>query len=190
MDNSIRIIAGKWRRRRLPVITQAGLRPSTDRTRETLFSWLAPWLDGANCLDLFAGTGALAFEALSRGAANVTMVDSSAAVVKSLHEVAKILDAESVTEIVRADAQVWLTTSDTRFDIVFVDPPFAQGSTGSVLQRLLQHSRVGPDAVVYVEGSVSDPQTEPGADWRVIRERRTRRLRYYLATPNLNNNKA
>lgn len=175
---SVRIIGGAWRGRRLPV-PEAGVRPSADRVRETLFNWLAPRLAGARCLDLFAGTGVLGFEALSRGAREVLLVDRDPAVVARLEETRRLLAAERA-EILRYDARAWLATAPaTPYDIVFVDPPFADDLAAEVL-ALLARGWVAGDGVVYVEAPAA-PTLPRG--WTVLREGRTRQVVYRLVAP-------
>jgi len=129
-QGSIRIIAGEWRGRKLPVIDVDGLRPTSDRIRETLFNWLMPYLSGSRCLDLFAGTGALGFEAASRGAHNVDFVESHRQVSQALSENIKLLEANAIVHNMAANA--FLTRSATEsFDLVFVDPPFAENMVQS-----------------------------------------------------------
>jgi len=125
----LRIIAGRWRGRRLTVPALPGLRPTPDRVRETLFNWLGPRVEGARCLDLFAGTGALGFEAASRGAAQVVMVEQASRAVAQLRSHAAALLAD-VVEVVDREALSWLGGRFRRFDIVFLDPPFGRGLVG------------------------------------------------------------
>src|SRR6185436_13738294 len=121
----VRIIAGEYRGRRIPVAQKADLRPTPDRVRETLFNWLGQWLDGLACLDLFAGSGALGFEAASRGAARVVMVESDGETCKTLQDFRALVGANAV-EVVRGDALEYLARSPAHFDVVFLDPPFRQ----------------------------------------------------------------
>ena len=118
----VRIIAGKWRGRRLKVPDIKDLRPTPDRVRETVFNWLAPILPGAHCLDLFAGSGVLGFEALSRGAASVTLVDQSPEIVALLQEELKTFGADNAT-VYRATVPQQLHFPSQVFDVVFLDPP-------------------------------------------------------------------
>ena len=121
----VRIIAGQWRGRKLDVLDSPGLRPTPDRLRETLFNWLQQEIGAARCLDLFAGSGALGFEALSRGASEVVMVESNPALVERLNDSAESLNSEHHV-IQRADAMSWLKQAKRGFDIIFLDPPFGQ----------------------------------------------------------------
>jgi len=121
----LRIIGGTWRRRLLPVIDQPGLRPTSDRVRETLFNWLQVDIPAANCLDLFAGSGALGFEAASRGAKQVTMIEQSAPACQVLKKNIQTLQAPQIT-CYQADALQWLLGNKQIFNIVFVDPPYSR----------------------------------------------------------------
>ena len=143
----LRIVGGEWRGRRLSVLDQPGLRPTPDRVRETLFNWLAPLIKGAWCLDLFAGTGALGFEAASRGADRVVMIEKLANVVRVLHENRLLLDARQI-EVIHADASPWLAGQAEPFNLVFLDPPFAEDLLGPSCaaprpRRLAREGRTG-----------------------------------------------
>jgi 16S rRNA (guanine(966)-N(2))-methyltransferase RsmD len=144
----VRIVGGDWKRTPLPVIDAPGLRPTPDRVRETLFNWLGQRLDGWSCLDLYAGTGALGFEAASRGAARVVCVERDARAVAALRDAKAKLSADAV-EVVQGDAFAWLAQSRDRFDLVFLDPPFDGAELARVLPRLA--AVLAPDAAVYVE---------------------------------------
>lgn len=172
--NRVRIIAGKWRSRLVRFAPAAQLRPTPDRVRETLFNWLGQRLDGLACLDLFAGSGALGFEAASRGAARVVMVERDRHVVRSLRESARSLGAESV-EIVEDDALRFVAATLERFDVAFVDPPYASDLAERILQRL--PARLNALARVYVE---SAGPLELGAPWKRLHEDRAGAVRYAL----------
>jgi 16S rRNA (guanine966-N2)-methyltransferase len=147
----IRIIGGRWRSRRLAVTASSGLRPTPDRVRETLFNWLAPYIVGARCLDLFAGTGALCLEALSRGAAQVGMVERSPEALRQLRANVEILGAAGA-EVMGRDALDYLLESPRQFDIVFLDPPFAEA--GEMIRQCSERLAQGwirSDGLVYVE---------------------------------------
>jgi 16S rRNA (guanine966-N2)-methyltransferase len=177
-SGSVRIIGGEWRGRRLPVPAH-GVRPSADRVRETLFNWLNPRLRGARCLDLFAGTGVLGFEALSRGAREVLLIDRDPAVITHLQETCARLAAERA-EILRYDAVAWLAAAPAApYDIVFVDPPFEAGVVDEVL-ALLARGWVAVDGVVYVEAPAA-PVLPAG--WIVLRQGHTRQLVFSLLAP-------
>ncbi|HEX4780194.1 MAG TPA: 16S rRNA (guanine(966)-N(2))-methyltransferase RsmD [Usitatibacter sp.] len=171
--NRVRIIGGRWRSRVLRFPPAAQLRPTPDRVRETLFNWLGQRLDGLACLDLFAGSGALGFEALSRGASRVVMVEKDRAVAAALRESARLLEADP--QILVRDAIDWLGEGGERFDVAFVDPPYASDLAGRALASLA--GRLSPGARVYVE---SDRRLDPPEGWRALREDRAGAVRYAL----------
>ena len=172
--NRVRIIAGQWRSRVIHFPAANELRPTPDRVRETLFNWLGQRLDGLACVDLFAGSGALGFEALSRGAARVVMIERDRRVAAALRETARALDAQGA-EVVEGDALAWLERGGERFDVAFVDPPYASALAPAALSRL--PARLAPGARVYVEAS--EPIV-PGEPWRLLREDRAGAVRYAL----------
>ena len=146
--NRVRIIGGRYRRRLLDFPDADGLRPTPDRVRETLFNWLGQDLPGWRCLDLFAGSGALGFEAASRGAGRVTLVEREREAAAALERNRALLGAEAV-RVVRADALAWLAANREPYDLVFLDPPFASGLAGQLLPMLVAH--LAPGGQVYVE---------------------------------------
>lgn len=151
----IRIISGKWRGRKLPVIQSDGLRPTTDRTKETLFNWLMQDVAGADCLDLFAGSGSLGLEALSRHAKSVTLVEKQKGIVQSLDKIKGLLQAsDSELSIVNQDAVNWLTQCRNKFNLVFIDPPFKKNLLQPVIERLLQHNLLHDGALLYIEHEI------------------------------------
>ena len=169
-QGSVRIIAGEWRGRKLPVLDKPGLRPTGDRMRETLFNWLQGYISGARVLDVFAGTGALGFEALSRGAACATFIEKDPHLVTKLREINAMLQANA--NIHNADALQWLAqNSARRFDVVFVDPPFADGLHATVLGLLEPMTQAG--TLLYMEAPIRETITIPGS-WRVLKEAKTR----------------
>jgi 16S rRNA (guanine966-N2)-methyltransferase len=170
----LRIIAGDWRGRRIAVPSRPGLRPTPDRVRETLFNWLGQWLDGRACLDLFAGSGALGFEAASRRAARVVMVENDRAVFAALEKTRSTLGAERV-ELVFGDALASLKSLQGRFDVVFLDPPFRQNVLPGVLQAL--PARLAPRARAYVE---AERPVHPQAPWVELRGARAGQVSYQL----------
>lgn len=175
----LRIIGGRWRGRRISLPAQAGIRPTGDRIRETLFNWLAPIIAGARCLDLFAGSGALGLEALSRGAGETVFVERESAVADQLEQTLEKLDCRGAT-VVRSDALQFLRGAPTPFDIVFVDPPFGKMDLGN-LCTLLERGWLSREARIFVETSRSDrlPELPPG--WTVAREKTAGQVRFALA---------
>ena len=174
--NRVRIIGGRWRSRILRFPPASQIRPTPDRVRETLFNWLGQRLDGLSCLDLFAGSGALGFEALSRGAASVVMVEKDRAVAAALRESARLLEAQP--HIVVRDAMDYLAAVAGRFDVAFVDPPYASGLAERAMRAL--GPRLNPGARVYAE---SDKPLAAPEGWRVLREDHAGAVRYALYEP-------
>jgi 16S rRNA (guanine966-N2)-methyltransferase len=180
-SGELRIIGGRYRGRRLPVPSEPGLRPTSDRVRETLFNWLQPLIDGARCLDLFAGSGALGFEAASRGAREVVMVERVAGVARVLRNNAGVLGAAEV-RVEQADALRWLVGTTPRpFDVVFLDPPFALGLLGSACDLLAGRGWLAPDARVYLETSAHVGLPELPLGWHLVRDKAAGQVRYALA---------
>jgi len=174
----VRIIGGRWRGTRLPVADAPGLRPSTDRVRETLFNWLQPKLSGARVLDLFAGSGALGLEALSRGAGEALLVECDPKLVENLHAVIERLQAGDEAHVLRVDALKLLQAPlHGRFDVVFVDPPFDAGLWSPMLELLPPW--LADDAWLYLEAPLAAGPS-PGLGWIPHREGRTREVRYAL----------
>ena len=172
-SGSIRIVAGHWRGRKIPVINADGLRPTGDRMRESVFNWLQFDIPGRRCLDLFAGSGALGLEAASRGAASVTLVESSEAAVAQLRSTLDTLDAPQSVSLYAGTAQAFLASHVATFDIVFIDPPFDKRLHLDML-RLLIESGLPTDALVYVEipnrqRDIIDPMLPT---WELIKEKR------------------
>ncbi|MDP3539165.1 MAG: 16S rRNA (guanine(966)-N(2))-methyltransferase RsmD [Azonexus sp.] len=173
--NSVRIIGGQYRRRVLKFPESEGLRPTPDRVRETLFNWLGQDLDGWKCLDLFAGSGALGFEAASRGAARVVMIEQSSHVLAALFANAEMLQNPREVEIIRADAIQYLASSSTKFDLIFLDPPYKKGWIPR-LEPLLP-GVLNEDAAIYVE---AEHQIESLGDWRTERHGKAGEVHFHL----------
>lgn len=176
----VRIIGGTWRGRRLPVVAAQGLRPTADRIRETLFNWLAPVLPGMRCLDLFAGTGVLGLEALSRGALEAHFVERQPAVARAIEESLHRLDCHGASVVV-ADARRYLAGPTRPFDLVFLDPPFGEADLGE-LCKLLDNGWLSDNARVYLElpREMALPDLPPR--WTVLREKTAGQVRFALAS--------
>lgn len=174
MRNQVRIVGGKWRSRRILFPPRKDLRPTPDRVRETLFNWLGQDLTGLTCLDLFAGSGALGFEAASRGAKRVVMVERDAGTFRALLAGRAALSADAV-ELKRADALEFLRIDADLYDVVFVDPPFAADYLPRVWAYL--PARLARSALVYCE-SASPPAAPEG--WEIWRQGRAGRVAYQL----------
>ena len=175
----LRIIGGTWRSRRLTFPEREGLRPTPDRVRETLFNWLQPWLPGATCLDLFAGSGALGFESLSRGAGQVVLVEQDGVAVSALRANLALLEARSA-EVVQADARVFLQGPAQPFDIVFLDPPYGSGLLVECCTRLDAGGWVKKNGLIYLEADADQALPLPPA-WTLLRSKRAGQVGYHLA---------
>lgn len=174
-----RIIGGRWRRRRLPVVSRPGLRPTPDRVRETAFNWLAPFVPGARTLDLFAGTGALGLEALSRGAASCVFVETDADAVHQLRAALDLLQCEA-GDVVPGDALAFLAGRPRTFDLVFVDPPYALDLLPRVCERL-ENGWLAPSARIYLEAPAAKGPPRLGPGWTLLRSARAGQVGYHLA---------
>ncbi|MDD2885659.1 MAG: 16S rRNA (guanine(966)-N(2))-methyltransferase RsmD [Dechloromonas sp.] len=173
--NTVRIVGGHFRRRVLRFPDSAGLRPTPDRVRETLFNWLGQSLDGWHCLDLFAGSGALGFEAASRGAARVVMIEKTPRVLAALHENHQSLHQPGAVEIVRGDALQYLASTTEKFDLVFIDPPYRQGW----IERLAPHlpALLNEDGAIYLE---AENEIASLGDWQTIRQGQAGEVHFHL----------
>jgi len=175
----VRIIGGQWRSRRLEFPEREALRPTPDRVRETVFNWLAPWIIGARCLDLFAGSGAFAFEALSRGATHAVLVEREPEALAALQNNRERLHAEAA-EIVAGDALDYLSRPAAPFDIVFLDPPYASGLLEPCLARLAERDWVRPGGFIYLEAPEGQVPVLP-AGWILTRSKTAGQVGYHLA---------
>lgn len=182
LPGAVRIIAGQWRRRQLPVLQRTGLRPTPDRVRETLFSWLANDLNGASCVDLFSGTGALGIEAASRGARKVILVERDPQLAAHLRAQVQALQA-CMVEVVCADALLWFERAGECFDVVFVDPPYGSVDLPALMNSLWRHGCVNSNSRVYAEVDANHDGAVFPDSWSLFRHKRAGRVRYYLAIP-------
>jgi 16S rRNA (guanine966-N2)-methyltransferase len=176
-SGKLRIIGGSLRGSRVAVPDMPGLRPTPDRVRETLFNWLAPVIKGARCLDLFAGTGALGIEALSRGAAQVDFVEADARLADLLR--ANLVRLKQDANVHVADALRFLARDAAHYDVVFLDPPFAANLWGDAAQALEAHCRLLESTWIYVE-SPANAALELPQNWMPHREGRAGDVRYAL----------
>lgn len=176
--SKVRIIAGHWRSRKIEFLNLPTIRPTPDRVRETLFNWLAPTIRHANCLDLFAGSGALAFEALSRGAARAVLVDYHPAICQQLKKQVALLKADNAI-VVHQDANTYIKNAKETFDVIFLDPPFDSNliHTLTIPPQLLS-SRT----LVYLETAETNSFELPKvwAGWEIIRSAKTSQIQYLL----------
>lgn len=169
--NVVRIVGGMWRSRRIRFPSAPELRPTPDRLRETLFNWLQRVVPDARCLDLFAGSGALGLEALSRGAREVTFVESDRAVAAQLRESLAELHAAGA-EVVNADAFAFLRGVARPYDVVFLDPPFARGWLPELCTLLEAHGWLAPHAWIYLESAAREALPSLPAGWSEWRHAR------------------
>lgn len=184
----LRIIGGQWRGRRLDVINSEGLRPTPDRVRETVFNWLQAWIAGASCLDLFAGTGALCLEALSRGASRVVMVEKSSAVARVLQQNVAQLKTDAAT-VINDSCQHYLQGQAEVFDIVFIDPPFRNiDLIDNSITTLVQRGWIKPGSWVYIESSSGLDTPVLPANWTLKHSKTAGQVGYHLARVNNNGN--
>ena len=174
-----RIIAGKWRGRKLDVPDAEGLRPTPDRIRETVFNWLQADIGGARCLDLFAGCGALGFEAASRGAMSVVMVELNSRAAKTLQENCSTLSATQC-QVERTTAQQFLSTNQEQYDIVFIDPPYQADLWTEIANTLVDKVVLAENALIYLECPGKADLPELPIHWQLIKEKKAGNIRYCL----------
>ena len=183
--NQLRIIGGQWRGRKLSFADGDGLRPTMDRVRETLFNWLQAEIAGARCLDMFSGSGALGFEALSRYAAQVVMIDKNPQAVRAIRNNLKLLDTDKA-QLLQMDARAYLNSlikdpdTNKKFDIVFLDPPFNKDLVGPFCQLLAQADCLSKQASIYIELEKKASLPDLPENWRVAKEKKAGQLAYYL----------
>lgn len=179
MRNELRIIGGRWRSRRIRFAPEPGLRPTPARVRETVFNWLQHHVAGAVCLDLYAGSGALGFEAVSRGAARVVQVERNPKVCAVLKQSCAMLDAGQIN-VVCAQALKFLSGQPEAFDLVFLDPPFRTGQVGPCCRRLEDGGWLKPCARIYVESEAGAAPEGIPANWTLLREKASGDVAYRL----------
>lgn len=175
----IRIIGGYWRGRTIPVLDRPHLRPTTNIARETLFNWLAPVIQNAQCLDCFTGSGALGLEALSRGAASVTFLEQDRAVSAQLKNNLRVLQTQQAL-VITVDSLYWLAQTGNAFDVVFIDPPFIPGMITATVAILEQHQRLADDAWIYIETATKEPTPAVPTSWQLYRKKFTVQVAYRL----------
>ncbi|MEO1956765.1 MAG: 16S rRNA (guanine(966)-N(2))-methyltransferase RsmD [Methylophilaceae bacterium] len=173
-QNTVRINAGVWRSRVLQFPDVDGLRPSLDRVRQTVFNWLGQDLTGQVCLDIFAGTGAFGFEALSRNAKQLVMVENSRLASKALIQNQSLLKADHC-QILNMDAILFLTSNQQQFDLIFCDPPYQKQWLDKLLPILGEH--LSDDGVLYAE---AEYKLESNANWEVLKQSKAGNVYYHL----------
>ena len=181
--SQLRIIGGQWRGQKLAFPDRPGLRPTGDRVRETLFNWVGHTLPGAKCLDLFAGSGALGIEALSRGAAHCDFIDTDREAVAYIDRHMERLGAQHVGATHCIAAGEFLGAAHSVWDVVFVDPPFDARVGEATLTLLLTGGHITLDSWVYFETSRSNPEAVPETHYEIFREKTAGDVRYQLLKP-------
>ncbi|MDO6428875.1 16S rRNA (guanine(966)-N(2))-methyltransferase RsmD [Thalassotalea sp. 1_MG-2023] len=178
-QGNIRIIAGKHRGRKLPVINAEGLRPTTDRVKETVFNWLMPYINDSKCLDCFSGAGSLGFEAISRGATQVNMLELNKQAAMQLKKNKALLAADNC-HIHHVDSLSFLADPATEmFNIVFIDPPFRQQLLPNVI-HLLQQGWLATDALIYIEQELDNKDEFIPNNWQLLKEKVAGQVKYQL----------
>lgn len=175
---SIRIISGKHRGRKLPVLMAEGLRPTTDRVKETVFNWLMPYMHESICLDCFAGSGGLGFEALSRGAKDVTLIELNKAAAQQLEQNKTLLKANNIT-IENTNTLTYLEKCTQKFSIAFIDPPFRKGLIEQTID-LLNNNRLEPNALIYIEMESEEEIKAIPNNWQLLKEKKAGQVAYRL----------
>ncbi|NHB59615.1 16S rRNA (guanine(966)-N(2))-methyltransferase [Photorhabdus sp. RW14-46] len=175
----IRIIGGKWRGRKLPVPDSPGLRPTTDRVRETLFNWLAPIIQEAHCLDCYAGSGALGLEALSRYAAQVTLIEYEHNIAKQLSANLDLLNAQNA-KVINDSALTYLSQPGTSYEVVFLDPPFRKGMLSETIKLLEEQNWLADESWIYVEAESESTAIDVPVNWQLHREKVAGQVAYRL----------
>ena len=179
-SNELRIIGGQWRSRKLSFTPAPGLRPTSDRVRETLFNWLSPVIREATCADLFTGSGALGLEALSRGARHCDFIDISQPALKQVSRHLAALQAQQCGSCYRGPAEQFLTTNPGPLDIVFIDPPFGLGLVEPVCQILSHAPILASDSWVYIETPTSEALPALPQTWQLYRDKTAGSVAYRL----------
>lgn len=177
MNQTVRIIGGKFRGKKLHFPISSGLRPTPDRVRETLFNWLMQDIYGAKCLDAFAGSGALGFEAISRGAAEVVMVETAPSVLQHLRKHAAALAVNNL-QIIADDARHYLRTSKQAFDIIFMDPPFAENYLADCIALMTTNTILRKEGLLYIESAEKPSLAEE--HWILLKEKKAGQVFYAL----------
>jgi 16S rRNA (guanine966-N2)-methyltransferase len=178
--SQLRIIAGQWRGRKINFLPSPGLRPTPNRIRETLFNWLAPYIQETHCLDAFAGSGALGFEALSRGAKSVVMIDQSHEIIKNLQENAKRLNTEAIEFHCDEFQKAIHKLKHRKFDIVFLDPPFHKNLVSLYAVLLDSSDCLVAEALIYIEAEATLESLELPTNWEIIRSKKAGEVGYHL----------
>lgn len=177
----IRIISGQFKGRKLPVLDAEGLRPTTDRTKETLFNWLMSGVRDSLCLDCFAGSGGLGFEALSRGAKSVTFIEKDRQAATQLKQNLSTLQVgEDQARLIHGDALVFLSQTQPGFDLVFIDPPFNNNLVPKTIEALDRGSLINNNGLIYVECENENANYLVPDNWQCLKQKQTKQVDYRL----------
>ena len=179
-SNQLRIIGGEWRGRKLRFPEVPNLRPTPDRVRETIFNWLAPMIEGAKCLDLFAGSGALGLEALSRGAALTTFVDSHKKATQSIEEHLSLLNGNDRARVIQMDSMKFLNSEAQKFDLVFLDPPYQLDLMEKIVPVLEEKDLLADDAMLYLEIEKRQSLPKLPDRWKQLKDKTAGEVHYFL----------
>ncbi|MBA6328941.1 16S rRNA (guanine(966)-N(2))-methyltransferase RsmD [Colwellia sp. MB02u-6] len=174
----IRIIAGQHRGRKLPVLMADGLRPTTDRVKETVFNWLMPYIQDANCLDCFAGSGGLGFEAISRGASSAILVELNKSAAQQLNDNKALLKANNI-RVIQQNALNFLHSNQQAYSLVFIDPPFRKGLAQKAAELLVEKG-LTDEALIYVEMEADDNLQIMPSHWQLLKEKIAGQVMYRL----------
>ena len=175
----VKIIAGHWRGTRLPVMLKDGVRPTANRVRETLFNWLRMSIEGSHCLDMFAGSGALGFEAVSRGAGSATLIDNDPKIIGLLTEQAKRLHADNI-KILCADSLQFCEQTNNQYDCIFIDPPFSRFNLAEILDKITSSQMLKDNTLIYVEGPAGNLPQQLPSEWQWKRQSKAGDVEYGL----------
>lgn len=178
---TVKIIGGQWRGTKLPVLLKDDVRPTSSRVRETLFNWLQSYIAGSDCLDLFAGSGALGLEALSRGASSAVMVEKDKQVAKLLTDQVKKLQSENAL-VISGDATDYMQNTQNKFDLIFLDPPFSEINPLDILNIILEKKLLKPNGLVYTEYSAKVRSNSVPEEWQWQRQSKAGEVEYGLLT--------
>lgn len=178
---TVKIIGGQWRGTKLPVLLKDDVRPTSSRVRETLFNWLQSYIAGSDCLDLFAGSGALGLEALSRGASSAVMVEKDKQVAKLLSDQVKKLQSENAL-VISGDATDYMQNTQNKFDLIFLDPPFSEINPLDILNIILEKKLLKPNGLVYTEYSAKVGSNSVPEEWQWQRQSKAGEVEYGLLT--------
>lgn len=180
-QGSIRIISGRWRGRKLPVLDAEGLRPTTDRTKETLFNWLMHRVQDSHCLDVFAGSGSLGLEALSRHAASVTFFEVADRTGRQLQHNLDTLSVPAEQALVQIGNSLHLIERcQQKFDLIFIDPPFAKGLIQPTIERIVSNDLLNSEALIYIESERAENTYVAPDMWSCIKQKQTKQVDYRL----------